>query len=64
MIDEFFVCIADKLGKCDAQLNELNLIFTLGSATISASSLPCGIFLDTYGKGVPFENVIETQVLS
>eukprot|EP00035_Acanthoeca_spectabilis_P039819 m.65318 g.65318 ORF g.65318 m.65318 type:complete len:498 (+) comp9752_c0_seq2:643-2136(+) len=40
---------ADKLGKCDAQLNELNLIFTLGSATISASSLPCGIFLDTYG---------------
>jgi hypothetical protein len=42
--------LADNLGVCKAQLNELNLIFTLGSATISASSLPCGVFLDTYGE--------------
>mmetsp|Transcript_7524 Transcript_7524/g.19396 ORF Transcript_7524/g.19396 Transcript_7524/m.19396 type:complete len:525 (+) Transcript_7524:421-1995(+) len=38
-----------KLGLCDEQVNMLNLIFTLGSAMISACSLPCGVFLDAFG---------------
>ena len=34
---------------CPAQLNQLNLVYTLGTFTLSLVSLPGGWFLDTYG---------------
>ena len=38
---------------CSAQINQLNLIFTLGSFALSFFSLPAGLFLDTYGASRP-----------